>query len=141
MSHEGIQDDLFEDIMKSYQRISLPTAEIPEEMPCIRSERTTCIAPEDAVIVDGDLRDLASLHGQLTRVGSSESKIWHFAGGIWLINQEICFCEYDASKRVGGMMIFFDSKDTVKLLKKYPQLKYKIKFISHSWYDWLVNNW
>lgn len=140
MSHDGIRDELFEDFMRAYQRITFPTVEIPEDMPCIRSERTSCIAPEDAAIVDGKLR-LTSLHGQLTRVDSSESQIWHFAGGIWLIDSELCFCEYDASKRKGGMFIFFEGKDTSKLLAKYPQFKHKIQFIKRDQYDWLVNNW
>ncbi len=140
MDHEDIKNELFEDFMKAYQRITFQTVEISEEIPCIRSERSTCIAPEEAAIVNGELCDITSLE-KLTKVSSSESQVWHFAGGIWLIDSETCFCEYDANKKEGGMMIFFDGKNILRLLTKYPQLKQKVKFAKRNQYDWLVNNW
>lgn len=139
MSHGDVKDELFEDFMKAYTRISFSTVEIPE-LPCVRSERTTCIIPKDAAVVDGELCGAIAFK-QPTRISSSESQVWRFAGGIWLINRETCFCEYDAGKREGGMMIFFDGRDIFRLLVKYPQLRRKIKIAKSDQYDLLVKNW
>lgn len=57
--------------MKAYVRISFSTVGIPE-LPCVRSERTTCIIPEDAAVVDGELRGTTAFK-QPTRISSSES--------------------------------------------------------------------
>lgn len=139
MSHGDVKDELFEDFMKAYARISFSTVEIPE-LPCVRSERTTCIIPKDAAVVDGELCGAIAFK-QPTRISSSESQVWRFAGGIWLINRETCFCEYDAGKREGGMMIFFDGRDIFRLLVKYPQLRRKIKIAKSDQYGLLVKNW
>ncbi len=57
--------------MEAYARISFSTVEIPE-LPCVRSERTTCIIPEDAAVVDGELCG-ATAFIQPTHISSSES--------------------------------------------------------------------
>ncbi len=138
MSHEEILDELFEDFMKAYQRITFPTVEMPE-ITCIRSERTRRIRLEDAAIVGGELRDTIALKPSMRT--DEESLIWHFAGGIWFVDHETCFCEYDANKREGGMIIFFDGENILRLLAKYPQLKRKIRFANPDQYDWMEKNW
>lgn len=146
MDHNGVLDELFEDICKAYCRISFPIVEIPEgpstEVPCVRSERTRCITPEDAAIVDGELLDMASIK-KPTRVEASESHLWHFAGGIWLTepHKELCFCEYDADKREGGMMIFFDGRNIFQFFDKYPQLREKVRIADLYQYHWMSDNW
>jgi len=140
MSHGDVQDELFDDIGRAYRRINFPTVEILEEMPCIRSRWAGCIAPEDAAVMDGNLRDVTSLR-RPTWLGSAKAQIWRFIGGIELIDLEECFCEYDADKREGGMIIFFDGEKIPQLIAKYPQLKRRIKFARPDQYDWMVNNW
>lgn len=139
IDHNAILDELFEDIGKAYKRLCFPTIEIPN-MPCIRSEKTGCIAPKDTAIVNGKLRDIMSLQPS-TYVSNAESHIWHFAGGIWLFEQETCFCEYDADKKEGGMLIVFDGVIILWLLEKYPQLKQRIKIIKPDQYSQLLANW
>lgn len=141
-SHEDIKEELSEDLMKAYQRITLRVPEIIGETPCIRSERTRCIVPQDAVIGEmGKLRSNMTLLQSPTSADESESQVWHFAGSIWLVDKETCFCEYDASKGKGGMMVLFDSEVIFGFLNKYPLLKHKIDLITRIQYNWLVNNW
>ena len=137
---DSILDDLCEDFMKAYKRITFRTAEIPGGIPCIRSERHGCIRAEDAVIINGELPDVTLLQPP-TYLDNNESQLWHFAGGIWLVDNETCFCEYDANKKEGGMMIFIDGKNLPQLLAKYPQLTRKIKFANRKQHNWLAVNW
>lgn len=140
MDHESVMDELFEDFMKAYRRITFPTVEIPE-IACVRAERYGCIATEDTIIVGGEIPRDVSLCKPPTYVSNSESRIWHFAGGIWLVDRETCFCEYNADKKEGGMIIMFSGKNIFQLLEKYPQLRNKIKIAKAGQCDWLVNNW
>lgn len=140
MGHAEILNELFEDFMKSYQRITFRTVEIPEGTPCVRSERTTCIAPEDAAIVNGELSDVLLLEPP-TRLDNTNSPIWHFAGGICLVERETCFCEYNTDEKKGGMIVFIDGKDIFRFVEKYPQLKNAIKIAKHHQQDWFDLNW
>lgn len=107
----------------------------------MRAERYGCIATEDTIIVGGEIPRDVSLCKPPTYVSNSESRIWHFAGGIWLVDRETCFCEYNADKKEGGMIIMFSGKNIFQLLEKYPQLRNKIKIAKAGQCDWLVNNW
>lgn len=138
--HEDILDDLFEDFGKPCRRIELSTVEAPE-VGWIRAERWGCISPEDAAIVDGRPPYDVSRLRPAKYTGELESWLWHFAGSISLVDQETCFCEYDAAMREGGMFVFIDGANVNAFAEKYPQLKQKIKLAKRDHYAWLIANW
>lgn len=143
--HMEILDDLFEDFGRVRRCIELPTVEVPDISNLI-AEKWGCIAPEDAAIVEGELPDDAPARALEYDEGFMAHYLWHFAGSIGLVGgfpseNVICFCEYNADKREGGMIVFFHGRIIPQLVEKYPQLKRKIKIASAAQYERLGNNW
>lgn len=139
-SNDDICDDLVERLGgRVVVNESFTTAEMLYTT-CVRSERDRRVRPEDAILTRDGL-PCSSLLKRPVSADNLSSQLWHFAGSAWFIDREICFCEYDASKRCGGIIIAFDGILIPQLVAQFPQLEQSIKPFQPEQYEWLLRNW
>lgn len=113
--------------------------------PFMRSERHGCIKVKDAMFSNnGTLNKIQTVP---TIVSSSDSYLWHFAGGIVFPgemipeSERVTFCEYDSRTRKGFILVTFDGRLLPTLYLKKKQLLQDVRTLKPDEYNWLLSNW
>lgn len=144
--HGEIQEDWWEQRAdcRSSMVVHLKIADVEGE-PFMRSERHSCIKLEDALLPDG--KTLRRPLPESVNSSSSDSHLWHFAGGIVFNGEMIprpnrtAFCEYNSKTHQGAIVISFNGWSLFRLYHKVPHLLRNAEVFKKGEYDWLCRNW
>ena len=144
--HADIEEDWSDQSMdhRSFMTVSFKINGV-EEGSFMRSERHYCIRTEDALLSkDGTLSQLST---RPLDVPSTDSRLWHFAGGIVFKGEMIpkpnrtTFCEYDSKAHKGAIIVTFDGRNLPQFRQQFPQFLEDVRVFKPGEFGWLCANW